>query len=82
MKIEMYTKNICSYCVKAKALFQSKNLTFVEYNIESDINKLKEMLAKSNGRKTVPQIFINDTHIGGYDDLVIFVQNGSLDKLS
>ncbi len=81
MKIEMYTKIICPYCVKAKHLLESKNLQVIEYNIQKDPNKLNEMLQRSNGRKTVPQIFINDAHIGGCDDLIVFMQKGELDKL-
>ena len=81
MKIEIYTKNMCSYCIKAKSLFQSKALPIVEYNIQLEPSRLSEMLERSNGSKTFPQIFINDKHIGGYDDLVVFIQSGKLENI-
>ena len=79
-KIVMYTKDYCSYCDRAKALFNSKQLTYTEIRVDQDAAKLEEMVALS-GRRTVPQIFINDQAIGGFDDLAILAKNGQLDQL-
>ncbi len=83
LKIEMYTKTICQYCDKAKALLRLKNVSdhLVEYNIEREYSLLKEMLERSGGRKTVPQIFINGIHIGGCDDLYELEEQNKLDIL-
>ena len=83
LKIEVYSKNICPYCVKAKQLLKLKGVedSIIEYNIETNQEKLKEMLTRSGGRKTVPQIFINDAHIGGCDDLYAMDESGKLDGL-
>ncbi len=79
-KIIIYTKDICPYCTKAKALLQRKNASFSEIKITDDKIK-EEMIKKSNGRMTVPQIFINDFHIGGCDDLYAMEAEGKLDEL-
>lgn len=83
MKIEMYTKNYCPYCVKAKALLKIKGVdTLVEeINIEKDNTKIKEMLTRSGGKKTVPQIFINNTHVGGCDELYALEESGKLNEM-
>ena len=81
-QIIMYTKSICPYCVRAKNLLQMKGITeFEEINIENDNALREEMIAKSNGRMTVPQIFINDRHVGGFDDLDILNKQGELNSL-
>ena len=80
-KIEIYTTTRCPYCVKAKNLLSSKDLDYIEINIEQDPSLKEEMMAKSGGRKTVPQIFINDAHIGGCDDLHATNDSGKLDKI-
>jgi len=67
-KITIYTTTTCPYCDRAKALLKRKNLPFEEINVE-DENARNLMVQKANGRQTVPQIFIGDTHVGGYDDL-------------
>ncbi len=67
-KVVIYTTNACPYCVKAKALFDKKKIPFQEIKIVSDEIK-EEMIQRSGGKKTVPQIFINQKHIGGCDDL-------------
>ena len=77
-KIIIYSKDICPFCVKAKEFFQIKGLSYKEINISSSIELQQEMLEKSNGRKTVPQIFINGNNIGGYDDLISADQSGEL----
>ncbi|HLV08987.1 MAG TPA: glutaredoxin 3, partial [Halanaerobiales bacterium] len=78
-KIEIYSKKWCPYCRKAKAFLMSKGLTYIEYDID-DKSKAEEM-ARRTDRKTVPQIFINDKHIGGYDDLMETERSGELNRL-
>ncbi len=69
----IYTKSTCSYCVKAKQLLSSKSLEFLEKNIETPELRL-ELLARYPQVKTVPQIYLGDVHIGGYDDLVKYFE--------
>lgn len=80
-QIELYTKMTCPYCARAKALLKAKGVDFQEYDITMGGPKRAEMLARSNGRTTVPQIFIDDRHIGGSDDLAALDQAGGLDPL-
>ncbi|MEN3931668.1 glutaredoxin 3 [Microvirga sp. W0021] len=80
-KIIIYAKSWCPYCKSAKQLLEQKGATFTEIDVEKEAGALDDMLAKSGGRKTVPQIFINDQHIGGFDDLYAFDQSGKLDPL-
>jgi glutaredoxin 3 len=77
-KIEIYTKNYCPYCHRAKELLDIKGVPFVEYDITDDPGKETEMLQRS-GRKTVPEIFIDGTLIGGCDDLFSLDEKGELD---
>lgn len=79
-KIIMYTKENCSYCVRAKQLLAAKNLTYQEIRVDQDPEQLEQMIQLS-GRRTVPQIFINDQAIGGYDDLFTLSQSGKLTDL-
>ncbi len=80
-KITIYTTTYCPYCVKAKKLLDRKGLSYEEIDV-TDRADLREMLvAKSGGRKTVPQIFIGDHPIGGCDDLHEAVASGELDEL-
>ncbi len=79
-KIIMYSKENCSYCARAKQLLASKNLDYQEIRVDQDPAKLEEMISLS-GRRTVPQIFINDQAIGGYDDLFALSQSGKLTAL-
>lgn len=79
-KIIIYTKDICPYCNKAKALLQRKNAQYHEIKVVDDATK-EEMIKKANGKMTVPQIFINDIHIGGCDDLYAMEAEGKLDEL-
>ena len=65
----MFSSNICPYCIAARNLFEQLNLNFQEKIVDNNKEARAEMLKLSNGRKTVPQIFIGDIHIGGYDDL-------------
>ena len=80
-RIEIYTKLLCPYCARAKALLQSKGAAYDEYDITMGGEKRAEMLARSNGRTTVPQIFIDGRHIGGSDDLIALDEAGGLDPL-
>ncbi|WP_111976944.1 glutaredoxin 3 [Algibacillus agarilyticus] len=79
--IIVYTKAYCPFCTHAKSLLNSKGAEFTEINIGGDAALRDEMIAKSGGGYTVPQIFINDMHIGGCDDLVAFNAQGKLDPL-
>ena len=79
--ITVYTGPMCSYCDAAKRLLNKKNIPFKEINIALEEGKMEEMLKKSNGMKTIPQIFIEDHHIGGYDELRALENKGELDKL-
>ena len=79
-KVEIYTSATCAYCVAAKTLLKQKGLDYQEVRIDTDPTKLREMLDRSN-RRTVPQIFINDHHVGGYDDLVAADRSGELVKI-
>ena len=81
MKIDIYTGPMCPYCTKAKELLEQKNLSFNELYIGDDFNIMEEMLNRSGSKRTVPQIFINDFHVGGYDDLYAIDRSGELDKL-
>lgn len=80
-KVEIYSKDYCPYCVRAKQLFKTKGVDFVEYDITNDRDKFEEMKKRSEGRKTVPQIFVNDTGLGGFDDINHLDQAGKLDAL-
>lgn len=79
-KIIIYSKDPCPYCVRAKNLLQRKDAKFTEIKITDDKIKV-EMIEKSGGRMTVPQIFIDEKHIGGCDDLYALDAAGKLDEL-
>jgi glutaredoxin 3 len=76
-KITIYTTSICPYCVRAKALFDRKGLTYEEINVEEQQERDK-MVIKAGGRRTVPQIFIGSAHVGGCDDLYALEKEGKL----
>ena len=76
--VELYTAAICPYCVAAKNLLKQKGLDYAEIRVDLDIARRDEMLARSGGRRSVPQIFINDVHVGGFDDLVAADRSGRL----
>ena len=80
-KIEIYTKFTCGYCFRAKNLLKSKEVSFEETDITMGGAKREEMIQRSGGRVTVPQIFIDDKHIGGSDDLAALDRSGELDAL-
>ena len=78
--VEIYTKSYCPFCKRAKALLDSKGISYHEYEISTDEARAQEMRDRS-GRKTVPQVFINYRHIGGSDDLIAAERSGLLDEL-
>ena len=80
-KIEIYSTAVCPYCVAAKNLLKSKGLEWTETRVDADPTGRDAMLTRSGGRRTVPQIFINDRHVGGYDDLVAADRSGKLAEL-
>lgn len=82
IRVEMYTTAICPYCVAAKAFMKRKGWTIEEIRVDQDIPRREEMLARSEGRRSVPQIFINNVHVGGYDDLVAADRSGRLAELA
>ena len=77
-KVLIYSKPVCPYCVKAKNLFQQLGMPYDEKYVSASDDVLQEMLSKSNGMRTVPQIFIGDKHIGGCDDLYALHEKGEL----
>lgn len=80
-EIILYTKDYCPYCKQAKALLKQKGVTFTEYDIQTSDDLVQEMITRSGGRRTVPQIFIGDQHIGGASDLFELNSQGGLDPL-
>ena len=80
-EIVIYTTNYCPYCVKAKQLLIKKGVEFEEFDLTDSDEARIALVEKSGGRKTVPQIFINDQHIGGCDDLYALDAKGELDTL-
>jgi glutaredoxin 3 len=78
--VVMYTTGWCPYCQRARKLFAQKNVTFEEIDVDSAPGKRAEMQERS-GRRTVPQIFIGDHHVGGCDDLMALDDEGKLDSL-
>ncbi len=79
--IEVYTWQSCPFCIRAKALLNSKGVTFTEYSIDGDEQARSKMAERSNGKRSVPQIFVNGTHIGGCDDIHALDSQGKLDAL-
>ena len=80
-KVVIYTGPMCNYCSAAKHLLNKKKIIYEEIDIGYDDKKREEMLKKSNGAKTIPQIFIEEKHIGGYVELKALESKGELDKL-
>lgn len=80
-KVEIYTKAYCPYCSHAIALLKSKSVKYTEIKIDSDMAMRNVMIERSHGAYTVPQIFINDLHVGGCDQLVDLERNQKLDDL-
>ncbi len=80
-RVEIYTKMFCGYCAAAKRLLAGKGVEYEEYDITLGGPKRAEMLQRANGRSTVPQIFIDDAHVGGSDDLHALDDDGRLDPM-
>ena len=80
-KVVIYTGDLCIHCDWAMDLLNQKNIKFTEYNIAVDLEKREEMLKKSNGAKTVPQIFIGEQHVGGNTELQALEKEGKLDGI-
>jgi glutaredoxin 3 len=79
--VVMYSTGWCSSCVRARALLERKGVPVQEVKVDEDPAERQVMLARSGGRRTVPQIFIGDRHVGGFDDLYALDKAGELDKL-
>ncbi|HAX89222.1 MAG TPA: glutaredoxin 3 [Cyanobacteria bacterium UBA11370] len=80
-KVEIYTWSRCPFCIQAKALLKDKKVDFTEYCIDGDDEARRGMAKRANGRRSLPQIFINDQHIGGCDDIYDLEAQGKLDPL-
>jgi glutaredoxin 3 len=80
-KVEIYTWRFCPFCIRAKGLLDRKHVSYSEYAIDNDQVSRAAMVQRANGRTTVPQIFINNRGIGGYDELQELEQQGHLDVL-
>jgi glutaredoxin 3 len=79
-EVTIYTSAWCPFCMRAKALLQRKGIVFREVDVEAGRALREEMIARS-GRRTVPQVFVGDHHIGGSDELAMAEQSGELDRL-
>lgn len=79
--VEIYTWSSCPFCIRAKALLDKKQVKYTEYSIDGDEAAREKMSVRANGRRSVPQIFINDQHIGGCDDIHALEAKGKLDPL-
>jgi glutaredoxin 3 len=81
VKVEIYSKTFCSYCFRAKRLLDSKGIQYVEHEVLFSGPEKQEMMERSGGRTTVPQIFIDGRHIGGCQELYELDSEGKLDEL-
>lgn len=80
-KVEIFTKGYCPYCQRAKALLEQKGVEYIEFPIDKQPELRDTMIQRANGGYTVPQIFINQQHIGGCDDMFALESQNKLDKL-
>ncbi|MDF1620441.1 glutaredoxin 3 [Pseudothioclava nitratireducens] len=80
-RVEIYTTRTCPFCIMAKQLLQRKGVSFEETDVGADPSLRAEMMQRANGRRTVPQIFIGGSHVGGCDDLHALDAAGKLDAL-
>ena len=76
----MYSTRFCPYCIRARMMLESKGIEFEDIGVDGDPERRREMMELS-GRRTVPQIWVGDTHVGGYDDLAALEYQGALDEL-
>ncbi|MGC8201222.1 glutaredoxin 3 [Aliiroseovarius sp. PTFE2010] len=79
--VELYTTPICPYCIAAKRLLDEKSQAYTDFDVMADPSLRAEMMQRANGRHTVPQIFIGETHVGGFDDIAKLEREGKLDDL-
>jgi len=79
-KIEVYSGQYCAFCMRAKSLLKQRQLEFVEYDVQAEPERRAEMAERAPGARTIPQIFINDRHIGGCDELYALDRKGELEK--
>ena len=79
--VEIYTWQMCPYCIRAKQLLEDKGIAYTEYKIDGDNAARTKMAARANGRRSLPQIFIDDIHVGGCDDIHSLEREGKLDSL-
>lgn len=80
-KVIIYSTTVCPYCVRAKMLLSNKGVAYEEINVGNDPKLREAMMEKAGGRRTVPQIFIGDHHVGGFDDMYELETEGKLDEL-
>ncbi len=79
--VELYTTPVCGYCHAAKRLLGRKGIDFTEFNVMLNPDRRAEMVQRANGGRTVPQIFVGETHIGGFDEMNALERAGKLDAL-
>tara|TARA_B100001057_G_C22269803_1_gene726489 strand:+ start:201 stop:458 length:258 start_codon:yes stop_codon:yes gene_type:complete len=79
--VEIYTSPLCGFCHAAKRLLKQKGVSFSEVDVLADASRKPEMIQRAGGKRTVPQIFIGDTHVGGCDELYALERAGRLDAL-
>jgi glutaredoxin 3 len=79
--ITIYTRQFCGFCTRAKSLLSAKGVKYNEIDVTHDVNQRARMMSRSNGRNTLPQIFVGKTHVGGCDDLYALEAKGGLDPL-
>jgi glutaredoxin 3 len=80
-EVTIYTRSWCGYCFRAKRLLEAKGVRFEEIDVDVDLEREREMIQRSGGRFTVPQVFIDGIHIGGADELHDLERRGELDRL-
>ena len=78
--VVMYSTSYCGYCMRARSLLERKGVAINEIKVDEDMRE-REIMMKRSGRRTVPQIFIGERHVGGYDDLAALDRSGELDQL-
>ena len=80
-KVVIYIGPMCNYCSAAKHLLNKKKINYIEFDIGADPTKMQEMQEKTKGARTIPQIFVGDTYVGGYMELKSLEKQGELDNL-
>lgn len=80
-KVEIYSSALCGFCRAAKQVLTSKGVAFEEYSVDREASLHAEMMSRAGGRTSVPQIFIDDTHVGGFDDMMELEADDKLDPL-